>query len=50
MAYPKALSQMPYGAPVWSVLFFFMLCLLGIDSEVRDISLKIWAQFNNQNL
>ncbi|XP_022102535.1 sodium- and chloride-dependent creatine transporter 1-like [Acanthaster planci] len=32
IAYPKALSLMP-GAPFWSVLFFFMILLVGIDSQ-----------------
>ncbi|XP_064623694.1 sodium- and chloride-dependent taurine transporter-like [Lineus longissimus] len=31
IAYPKAVSQMP-AAPVWSVIFFFMIILLGLDS------------------
>ncbi|XP_064623690.1 sodium- and chloride-dependent taurine transporter-like [Lineus longissimus] len=32
IAYPKAVAQMP-AAPVWSVMFFFMLILLGLDSQ-----------------
>jgi solute carrier family 6 GABA transporter-like protein 6/8/11/12/13 len=32
IAYPKAVSQMP-GAPLWSVLFFFMILLMGLDSQ-----------------
>ncbi|XP_061163730.1 sodium- and chloride-dependent taurine transporter-like isoform X2 [Saccostrea echinata] len=32
IAYPKAVSLMP-GAPVWSILFFLMLILLGLDSQ-----------------
>ncbi|XP_060062612.1 sodium- and chloride-dependent taurine transporter-like [Ylistrum balloti] len=32
IAYPKAVSLMP-GAPVWSVLFFLMVILLGLDSQ-----------------
>lgn len=33
IAYPRALSLMPW-APLWSALFFFMLFLLGIGSQV----------------
>ncbi len=33
IAYPKAVAQMPV-APVWSILFFFMIILLGLDSQV----------------
>ncbi|XP_033744015.1 sodium- and chloride-dependent GABA transporter 2-like [Pecten maximus] len=32
IAYPKAVSLMP-GAPIWSVLFFLMVILLGLDSQ-----------------
>ncbi|OXA62302.1 Sodium- and chloride-dependent GABA transporter 2 [Folsomia candida] len=32
IAYPKALAQMPW-APLWSVLFFFMIILLGLNSQ-----------------
>lgn len=33
IVYPKALANMPV-APVWSVFFFLMLVLLGLDSQV----------------
>eukprot|EP00058_Branchiostoma_floridae_P021219 XP_002606709.1 solute carrier family 6, member 8 [Branchiostoma floridae] len=32
IAYPRALSLMPL-APLWSCLFFFMIILVGLDSE-----------------
>ena len=33
VAYPKALATMPI-APMWSIFFFIMLILLGLDSQV----------------
>ena len=32
IAYPKAVMQMPL-APLWAVLFFFMIILMGLDSQ-----------------
>ncbi|KAM9127787.1 sodium- and chloride-dependent neutral and basic amino acid transporter B(0+) [Pangshura tecta] len=36
VAYPSALSKLPV-APLWSFLFFFMLLLLGLDSQFASI-------------
>lgn len=35
IAYPEAIVRMPVSQ-LWSVLFFFMLVTLGMDSEVRQ--------------
>jgi len=35
IVYPEAVAQMPL-APLWSALFFFMILLLGLDSEVTN--------------
>lgn len=47
IAYPKALTMMP-AAPFWSVCFFFMVILLGLDSEfvgVEGVVTPIVDQF-----
>lgn len=33
VVYPEALSLLP-GAPIWSVIFFIMLVIIGLDTQV----------------
>ncbi|XP_033631704.1 sodium- and chloride-dependent glycine transporter 1-like [Asterias rubens] len=42
VAYPEALARMPV-APLWSILFFFMLFTLGLDSEFVTMETLITA-------
>ncbi|XP_066964111.1 uncharacterized protein [Macrobrachium rosenbergii] len=40
MVYPQALAKMPYGG-IWAVLFFFMLLILGLDSQFANVEVII---------
>lgn len=47
IAYPEAIVRMPFS-PLWSILFFFMLFTLGLDSQfamVETITTAIMDQF-----
>ena len=45
VAYPEALSQLPLSW-LWSVLFFFMLFLLGLDSEFALLETALTAMYD----
>lgn len=39
VVYPQAMAKMP-ASQVWSVLFFFMMLCLGLNSQVNKIIIK----------
>jgi len=46
IAYPTALAQLPFYPQVWSIMFFFMLFLLGLDSEFALLETVLTAFYD----
>jgi len=46
IAYPTALARLPFYPQVWSIMFFFMLFLLGLDSEFALLETVLTAFYD----